>query len=269
MKKFIKNLCQSIGLVKQAQPGNNLSYKPADYKLANDEQKSLVHLNYLYTLEADENNRLTLLESKTSQLISQTGIIFSLLSLFVPLLIDKVGDVSPIIKILLLILLLFAFSAYMLTIKNALKNFKVTDFNYCKPSAKNVITFQDKPPSKFYNEVIQDLLYGLNENNQINNKKATNLLHSFNAFKLANSFMAILVGVFCMSILFFKPKESTMSIAGTVKVEHLDSALAVISGAIINYNGINKASSTKYTFTKRNKVDSLKPVSQKIKAVNQ
>ena len=149
LKKIIKEFGQSLGIVKLPVRRPQHTYKPDDYQLKADAVKELVHLDYLYKLDTNENERLTLLESKTSQLIAQTGIIFSLLSLFVPLLIDKVADVALFLKIILSLLLFFAFIGYVLTINNALKNFNVNKFNYSRPAAKNVITFQDKELAEF------------------------------------------------------------------------------------------------------------------------
>jgi predicted S18 family serine protease len=134
------------------------------------------------------------------------------------------------------------------TINNALKNFKVNDFNYIKPSPKNVITFQNKPTAEFYNEVIQDLIDGLNANSEINNKKATNLLHSYKSFKLANLIMAVLVAFFCLTIFFFKAKQSKVTVSGTVKVEHLDSAMTEILNTIKIQNELLRTAIQKDTF---------------------
>jgi hypothetical protein len=124
----------------------------------------------------------------------------------------------------------------------------INDFNYIKPSTKNVITFQNKPTAEFYNEVIQDLIDGLNANSEINNKKATNLLHSYKSFKLANLIMAVLVAFFCLTIFFFKAKQSKVTVSGTVKVEHLDSAMTEILNTIKIQNELLRTAIQKDTF---------------------
>lgn len=222
MLNKVKNVLRSLGLYPLTTRDSCPNYSSADYGQTTDEKMGEAHLAYLYKLDEDENDRLTLLENKTSQLIAQTGIIFSLLSLFVPLLIDKTAELHIYIKVTLLVILLLAFSCYMLTIKNALKNFKVTNFPYSKPSAKNVITFQGKPMAEFYSEIIKDILHGLQVNKKLNNIKASNLLHSYTAFRTANILTAILVSCLCISLLFLKHEEPSISIKGQVKIEHLD-----------------------------------------------
>lgn len=232
MLNRLKKILQSLGLRSINMHNSVANYKPADYLQSNDEKTTEAHLIFLNRLNDEENGRLTLIESKTSQLISQTGIIFSLLSLFVPLLIDKVSDIPIWTKAILLALLLLAFLCYILTISNSLKNFKITNFRYSSPSAKNVINLQNKPVSEFYHEVIRDLLHGLQENKKLNNVKATNLLHSYNSFKTANALTAVLVSCFCITLLFVKQPDSAIRIKDAVKVEHLDSDMKSLIKAV-------------------------------------
>ncbi len=228
MKKFLNK----IGLFYIPDETNPYSYIPEDYKIDNDEKKIEAHKNYLKNLEDEESSRLTLIEGKTSQLISQTGIIFSLLSLFVPILIDKVTDLHFTVKLLLLILLISAFCFYMLTIRNALKNFNVKNFTYSKPSPKNVISLQNKSLEFFYAEEVRDLLYCINQNLKINNRKATNLLHSYNSFKIANTSTGVLVAVFSIVLLFFNPKKEGIIIDKPIKIENFDSSIVKLTKAI-------------------------------------
>lgn len=228
----MKGFLTKIGLLNIHDETNPYSYNPGDYKLENDEKKSEAHKNYLKNLEDEESSRLTLIEGKTSQLISQTGIIFSLLSLFVPILIDKVNDLNFLVKLLLLILLITAFFFYMLTIRNALKNFNVKNFTYSKPSPKNVLNLQDKGLGVFYAEEVRDLLYCINENLKINNRKATNLLHSYNSFKIANTSTGILVAVFSIVLLFFNPNKEGLTIDKPIKIENFDSSINKLTNAM-------------------------------------
>lgn len=228
MKEFL----YKIGLLEISDETNPYSYNPGDYKLDNDKKKSEVHKNYLKNLEDEESSRLAIIESKTSQLISQTGIIFSLLSLFVPILIDKATSLHFFVKLLLLMLLISAFSFYMLTIRNALKNFNVKNFTYSKPSPKNVLNLQNKSLDVFYAEEVRDLLYCINQNFKINNRKATNLLHSYNSFKIANTSTGILVAVFSIVLFYFNTKKESLTIENPIKIENLDSSINILTNAI-------------------------------------
>jgi hypothetical protein len=221
----MKNILNKIGLFYTDLNISPYSYNAADYRLNNPRERSEAHKNYLKSIEEEESNRLTLIENKTSQLISQTGIIFSLLSIFVPILIDKVTDLNFYVKLLLLVLLISAFSFYMLTIRNALKNFNVKNFNYCKPSPKNVLALQNEKLDLFYAEEVRDLLYCINENLKINNRKATNLLHSYNSFRIANTSTGLLVATFSVLLLFFNPQKESVTIEKPIKIENFDSTI--------------------------------------------
>lgn len=217
-----KEWLEKLGLSKMADDVEPYSYKSEDYKLSTDKDKVEAHKNYLQNIENEESNRLTLIEGKTSQLISQTGIIFSLLSLFVPILVDKVDSLNFFSKLVLLILLVTAFLFYMLTIRNALKNFNVKEFKYSKPSPQNVLKLQDKDLLHFYSEEVKDLLYTINNNLKINNKKATNLIHSYNSFKIANITTGILVSLFSVMLLLFNSKADEVEINKPLEIKNFD-----------------------------------------------
>jgi len=194
-------------------PDVNQYDDPADPKNAE------AHMQYLKSLFEEENSRLNLLESKTSQMIGQTGLIFSLLSLFVPLLIDKLSSLPIYVKVSLLLILLAAFGFYLLTIGNALKNYNVKNFKYSSPSPKNVQAFREKELAKFYAEVVRDYLFALYRNEEINNYKASNLIQAYRSFRIANWITGFLVFAFCLILLFIKPEPPSMIIAKPVRIE--------------------------------------------------
>ena len=200
------------------------SYSVSEYT-SNDAEKIKAHLEFLKSISAEENVRLNLIESKTAQLVSQTGIIFSLLSLFIPIFIDKVSGFALGFRLAFIIVLVLAFLFYMLTIRNAIKNFNIKQFVYSKPSPTNVLKYQNNSPSEFSAVEVKDLLHGANQNLKINNTKATNLIHSYNAFKAANSFTALLGVLICCSLLFAKPKKDSITIEKPIKIENFDSAI--------------------------------------------
>lgn len=194
----------------------NLKYAPKNK--TKTEEKFKLHRDFLKSLEAEENNRLTLIENKTTQLVAQTGVIFALLSLFIPLVIDKID--SFYLKVLIFIPLGLAFLFYLLTIHNAAKNFNVKNFKYSRSLPKNVVTFQDGTAEDFLIEEINDLLHSTKVNTKINNKKADNLLFSYNSFKVANILTAILGILLCVSLLFIKQKKDPISIENPIKIEN-------------------------------------------------
>jgi hypothetical protein len=223
----MKTYLNKFGLWLDKADINPYSYSVTEY-LTTDKDKIRAHKEFLKSIEAEENNRLSLLESKTSQLVSQTGIIFSLLSLFIPIFIDKVSGQNLSIRLLFLIILVFAFLFYMLTIRNAIKNFNIKSFVYSKPSPTNVIKYQDKTDDEFIAIEVKDLLHGANQNLKTNNAKATNLIHSYNSFKVANTLTALLGVLICSSLLFADPKKESMTIENPIEIKNLDSTMNVV-----------------------------------------
>ncbi|WP_200979839.1 hypothetical protein [Echinicola sp. 20G] len=202
---MIKQLLRSIGLLLVSQ-GPSPDYNKDEYKKASEYSEA--HRAFLEKLLDDEDKRLASFEAKTSQMIAQTGLVFSLLSLFVPLLIDKTVGIPFALKCICLFLLVVAFLLYMLTLKNALKNYKLKNYQYQSPSGNNVIKHQHNSIEKFHHEIVQDLLSSLTVNTRLNNIKATHLIQSYHSFKLANIFTGVLVITICSAILFSKESQS-------------------------------------------------------------
>lgn len=199
------------------EPDDAANLKYVSKNKTKDVEKLKLHRDFLKSLEADENNRLTLLENKTTQMVAQTSVIFALLSLFIPLVIDKIDAFS--LKLLVFIPLALAFLFYLLTIHNAAKNFNLKKFKYSRSLPTNVIKFKDAPAEDFLVEEIDDLLYSTKTNLKINNLKASNLIYSYNSFKIANILTAVLGILLCVSLLFTERKKEAITIENPVKIE--------------------------------------------------
>ena len=195
------------------------------YQLRQGEDVIREHRDFLLRLEEAEEKRLNSIDAKTSQLISQTGIIFSLLSLFIPVIMDKAAGFNLAVKCILIVILVLAAFFYLLTIHNALKNYRINKYSYIRPSSKNVLDLKDRPAAEFRAEEVRDLLSGTNKNIHNNNLKGTNLLHSYTAFKTANTLTGLLVVLFSISILFYIPEKETVSINGPVEIKNLQPIL--------------------------------------------
>ncbi|TWI87854.1 hypothetical protein LX66_1926 [Chitinophaga japonensis] len=165
---------------------------------------------------------MEIIEGKTNLIVSQTAIVFSLLGLLIPFLVDKIESVPIIFKVVLLITVLLAFFSYMLSLRNAIKNFKITEFKYRSPGVNNVISFKDKPEELFVAEEVRDLLNSVDINKAINNHKGTNLLHAYNAFKLGNFFMGISVTILMISLLFLKQEDKSIQIRSPLEIKGLE-----------------------------------------------
>ena len=235
----MKTYLNKFGLWLDKDDVNPYSYSVEDYSTT-DKDKIKIHKEFLKSIEAEENSRLGLIENKTSQLVSQTGIIFSLLSLFIPIFIDKVSGQTLGVRLLFLVILILAFLFYMLTIRNAIKNFNIKSFIYSKPSPTNVLKYQNKTIDEFTAIEIKDLLHGANQNLKTNNTKATNLIHSYNAFKVANTLTALLGVLICCSLLFAKPKKDSMTIDNPIEIKNLDSTMNAVIKTINCKNKIQE-----------------------------
>lgn len=203
-------------------PTSSSDYQLADYSVT-EEAKIKIHHEALKLRVNEENERLTLIESKTSQMVSQTSLIFALLGLFVPTFVDKIGDQSSAIRIAFFILLFLAFIFYLLTIQIAAKNLNVKNFFYARPNPTNVIKYQDKSVTDFLAIEIRDLFYSAGFNAETNNRKASNLVRSSACFRIANGFTAILGLLLCFLLLFSTAKKNAVTIENPVRIENVDS----------------------------------------------
>lgn len=231
----IYEFLKSIGLRKVGNFPEPFNYNAATYTLNSsvDSEKILSHKEFLKSVADEENSRLSFIENKTSQIISQTSIVFSLLGLFMPIIIDKTGDANIYIKIVIILLVLIAFVFYLLTINNALKNFNIKNFSYSVSNPENVLTFQNNTIEEFNSELVRDYLYCINKNIVINNRKATNLLHSHNTFKFANIVTGIIVVLLSVMILFLKNDDPKIQIEKPVKIDKLDSLIKNVKPIIV------------------------------------
>lgn len=209
MLKILQNFLKSIGLIPIREYQEPFDYNINDYDLSGEEEKDKIqlHKDFLLSVLQEENNRLSFVENKTTQIISQTSIIFSLVGLIIPIVIDKFDDVSFFIKLTLILLLMISFFMYLISIRNALKNLNIKKFKYPYANPENVITLKDKTIEEFNSELIRDYLYCIKKTILINNIKGTNLLHAYKSFKIANYFTGIIIIVICSLVLFTTQKE--------------------------------------------------------------
>ena len=185
-----------------------------------DNEKLKLHRDFLKSIESDENSRLVVLESKSSQIVAQTGVIFALLSLFIPLVIDKIDGFGW--KLSIIILLVFAFLFYLLTIYNGARNLNIGKYIYSRSKPINVITLQNKSEEEFLIEEINDLLYASKQNSKTNNAKGSNLIHAYNSFKIANIIAAVIGVLLCTAALLTHPKKEPITIENPIKIESIN-----------------------------------------------
>jgi hypothetical protein len=192
---------------------------------SSDLPKLTHHRDYLKEIEKSEHDRLDKIENKTSQIVAQTGVIFSLLSLFVPLFFDTLSNQPLPFRILFFSLLTLSFLFYVCTIHHSIKIYNIKNYKYGKASPTTVLNLKGETIENFVRTEVKDLLYIINRNTKTNNIVGDNLIYAYRSFQIANICTALLGGLLCFSLLFVEPEQSTTQIKGTVKIENLDTEL--------------------------------------------
>nr|WP_288210269.1 hypothetical protein [uncultured Dysgonomonas sp.] len=208
---------------------DNISNRPNNseietYSIKNkDCDKINLHKEFLKNLHNQEEDRLSLIENKTFQIVSQTGVIFALLSLFIPIFIDNISELNIVVRIGFIIILIITFLFYLLTINSAIKNFQVNRYKYVRQSSKDILKYQNKSIKSFCEIEINDMLYAIDKNTETNNRKATNLIKAYKNFRLAIIFTGILGVSICVVTLFINKTNAKTIIENHIKIENIDS----------------------------------------------
>lgn len=235
MKAALKKRLNFVGLWIDKDDTFPYSYDRTQY-VTTDKDKVAAHKELLQGLEKKEDDRLEIIDTKTSQIVTYTGIIFSALSLFIPILLDKISESNLAIRIAFIVVLVLAFVFYVLTIHNAIRNYNIGKFHYSRSDPRNVIKYQNKTVDEFINIEIQDLLHSYNQNSKTNDDKANNLIYAYRTFRIANILTAILGVTICISLLFTKQKNNDISIKNPIKIQNLDSTATEIIKVIKKQN---------------------------------
>lgn len=216
---MIKSLFSFLGFIKATDI--KTSY-PDDFKFTDNLD---LKIQYLKDLDSQENERQNTIDNKTSQLIGQTGIIFSLLSLFIPTYIDKFQDVSSLYKIISIATFLFTLIFYLLTIYHATKYLNAAKYKYGQRST-DTVKKKFKDEESFKTEEVKDLIFCIERNTELNTFKAGNLIYAYRSFKIGNLFIGILSLVLLFSFYSLKSKEpNKVNIVGPIIIKELDSLL--------------------------------------------
>ena len=181
---------------------------------------------YLKALDAQEVSRQTIIESKTSQLIGQAGIIFSLLSLFISNYFSKFRDLPLLIQFFFIFLFLVILFLYLTTIFQATKYLNIIKYAYAQRSVSTVMAKFDKEDD-FKVEEIKDLIYSIERNTKVNNQKCNNLIYAYRSFRIGTIGVGLL-SVLLISSGYFVGKASTnkFQIENPVIIQGLDSAIS-------------------------------------------
>jgi uncharacterized Tic20 family protein len=170
-------------------------------------------IDYLKSMDLNENNRQSTIETKTAQLIGQTSIIFTLLGLFLANYFTKFSSLSSTWQTSLTILFFFSLVFYVATIFIATGYLNVRKYKYGQRDAFTVTKYF-KNEDAFRLEEIKDLIYIVDRNMQVNSLKADNLVNAYRCFQIGTLLVAIL------SVLLFAAGKYAQTPVSRFKLEN-------------------------------------------------
>lgn len=174
---------------------------------------------YLKDVFQHEESRQATIENKISQLLGQSGIVFSLASLLIPLFYDKLHDYGLMKQIALSALFFASILSYMWSIHKTTQTFQINKFKYSTITAVTMLKYPVL--SKLQEVLITDYIFACKTNTLSNNSKANKLIFANNAFKTGNVFMGILLVTFS----FFIITGDQVKSASEVNIINLDSVI--------------------------------------------
>jgi hypothetical protein len=247
MLRFIK---QYYGY-RDAEP----NYSTVTYEIDLDSIKNDVvddKIGYLKDIIQFEENRQSTIENKISQIIGQSGVVFSLAGLFIPLFFDKLIEIELWKKIALISVFIVAIFFYLWSILKATQSYQINKYRYVTGDPHTVVKYIGEMQFKVI--MMKDLIYSCKIGEISNNHKASKLLYANNAFKSGSITMGILLLFFCSFIFIYKPTDEPSK----MQITNLDSIAQITSKKIL----IDLDSSQKINFN--NVISSIKELNATI-----
>lgn len=217
MKKRIKFLIEYFGFSGRTRP--EAKY-PFDLIIEDNLSEKL---DYLKALDQQEATRLSTIESKLSQLVGQTGIMLTLLGLFISNYLGKAAAWPSYFKFALIIFFFICLFFYLATVYQATKHFNIINYRYGQRDASTV---KKKFGSKesFQLEELKDLMYSIEQNTGLNNSKGDDLMYSYRSFQIGTFLGAVLILILIStSFISIKGESTKVNIENAVRIEGLDS----------------------------------------------
>jgi hypothetical protein len=194
---------------------------------------------YLKTLDAQENDRRASIDTKTSQLIGQTGIIFSIVSLFITNFISKFNSWHIWFQVLIIAFFLITLGLYLMAIIKATEYLNIHKYKY---GQRNVSTVSQVFASEeaFKTEEIKDMIYSIERNTKVTNQKCNNLVYAHRFFRVGTISVGILSVLMILSAYITSPAVTT-----TIKLEQPISIKGIDSLSYILRDVSNKVNKQK------------------------
>lgn len=190
-----------------------------------DKKLTPIHIEFLKDLEQHEEHRLSGIEGKLSSIIGQSGIIFTLIALFIPLFLDDLNHVALPLKIIYSVLFVLGLCFFTKSILSASATLKINDFPYARPDINSAFDKDNDSKAVFYRELVKDLITTIDINTASNTKKGHNLMVGHRFFVFGLTTMGLL-GLIIAIQSFFYDKESDSNQAMLQKVIGIQMQLA-------------------------------------------
>jgi hypothetical protein len=230
----MNKILEFLGLIVPEMKKGNFPYPNYQYS----HESATEQRDYLKGLVENQRDRQTAIESKTSQLVGQSSIVFSLVALFIPLFFDQFLERSLWIKGITATLFLITFIFYLFTIFHAARNFSIHRFTYSTGDPDTVLNRAKR--NEFLVEEINDLIFITKVNSYANDQKGTNLIFAHRTFSIGNLMFAALALVLC-SILFIPTEVSKIDRERQVLLERQMSEIAGIHVALTELRRLDSA----------------------------
>jgi cell division protein FtsL len=198
---------------------SSIVYNTLDFENINNSELD-ERIQYLREIFQFEETRQSTIENKISQIIGQSGVVFSLAGLFIPLFFDKLDRINSLEKILLLLIFIFALFFYLWSILKATQSYQIDNYKYATITPETILKYKKK--DELDKIIIQDFLYSCQVNQISNTHKANKLIYANNAFKSGSISMGVLLLFLCFFMAFYRPVNNEIA---KVNVTNLDTVL--------------------------------------------
>jgi hypothetical protein len=176
-----------------------------NYKFTKELTES--HISFLKDIEQHEENRLSGIESKLSSIIGQSGIIFTLIALFIPLFLNDLNQLPILLKIFYCTLFAGGLIFFTKSILAASATLKINDFPYARPDINSTFAETTKEKSVLFEGQVKDLITTIEVNTASNTKKGHNLMIAHRAFVYGLIIMGAFGLMLTVQSLFYKKEN--------------------------------------------------------------
>ena len=189
---------------------------PTQYQHQPNEDVAKLYYSYTQQLLSSESNRHDNFERRSLQLLSQTSVLISLLTLLLSTTASSVSLLDVWQRCILILLLLIIACHFVLSIYHASKNLDSQKFKYKKGSSVTIASDSRKNSVvDFVNGIIADDINCIHNHTLLNDIKGSNTIYSNRSFKIAVLTLPPLV-IFLVFSIYFRKSNSLEISSGEV-----------------------------------------------------